>query len=68
MTAYLTCEVDAQLMQEALALSGQASKASLVEAALKEYIQRRKQLRILDLFGTIEYAEDYDYKQQRQVP
>ena len=68
MTAYLTCEVDAQLMQEALSLGGQASQTALVEAALKEYIQRRKQLKILELFGTIEYAEDYDYKQQRQIP
>lgn len=28
--------------------------------------QRRKQLKILELFGTIEYDDDYDYKQQRQ--
>jgi len=39
----------------------------LIEEALREYIQRRKQLRVLDLFGTIDYEEDYDYKQQRKV-
>jgi hypothetical protein len=38
---------------------------SLVETALREYIQRRKRLKVLDLFGTIEYDESYNYKQQR---
>jgi|GEM_PF-5541798 len=33
---------------------------------LKEYIQYRKQLQIIKLFGTIDYDEDYDYKKQRQ--
>ncbi|EDX77111.1 hypothetical protein MC7420_248 [Coleofasciculus chthonoplastes PCC 7420] len=27
----------------------------LIEAALREYIQRRKQLKVLELFGTIDY-------------
>jgi hypothetical protein len=36
-----------------------------VEEALQEYVQRRKQLKIIELFGTIEYEDDYDYKQQR---
>ena len=34
-------------------------------AALEEYIQHRKQLEIFDLFGTIDYFEDYDYKKNR---
>ena len=38
----------------------------LSETALCEYIQRRKQLKVLDLFGTINYDKGYDYKQQRQ--
>lgn len=37
----------------------------IVEAALQEYLQRRKQFKITELFGTIEYEDDYDYKQQR---
>ena len=28
--------------------------------------QRRKQLKILDLFGQIDYDPDYDYKEQRK--
>lgn len=54
------------LLQEALALDNQTTVDALVEAALREYIQRRKRLKVLDLFGTIDYEEDYDYKQQRR--
>jgi hypothetical protein len=54
------------LLQEALALNDKTTVDALVETALREYIQRRKQLKILDLFGTIDYDPDYDYKRQRQ--
>jgi Bacterial antitoxin of type II TA system, VapB len=54
------------LLQEALALDDQITVDALVETALREYIQRRKRLKVLDLFGTIDYDPDYDYKQQRQ--
>jgi hypothetical protein len=37
-----------------------------MEAALQEYIQRRKQLKVMELFGTIDCDSDYNYKQQRQ--
>ncbi|MEM7738398.1 MAG: type II toxin-antitoxin system VapB family antitoxin [Deinococcota bacterium] len=59
-------QIDDTLMQEALALGGHRTKRAVVEAALQEYIARRKQLQVIDLFGTIEYDEDYDYKTQRQ--
>ncbi|MCG6137033.1 MAG: type II toxin-antitoxin system VapB family antitoxin [Nostoc sp. LLA-1] len=54
------------LLQEALALDDQITVDVLVETALREYIQHRKRLKVLDLFGTIDYDPDYDYKQQRQ--
>ena len=54
------------LLQEALALDDQTTVDALVETALREYIQRRKRLKVLDLCGTIDYDLDYDYKQQRQ--
>jgi hypothetical protein len=60
-------KVNEQLIEEALALCDHKTADMLIEAALREYIQRRKQLKILDLFGTIDYEEDYDYKQQRQI-
>jgi hypothetical protein len=58
--------INQALLQEALALDDQQTIDAVVETALREYIQRRKRLKVLDLFGTIDYDEDYDYKQQRQ--
>ena len=58
-------QIDDQLIQEALKLSGHRTKRAVVEAALQEYVQHRKQLNLLELFGTIEYDDDYDYKKQR---
>lgn len=60
-----TLNIDKALLQEALALDEQTTPDAVVEAALREYIQRRKRLKVLDLFGTIDYDSDYDYKQQR---
>lgn len=62
----LSFNINEALLQEALALEDHATIDAVVEAALREYIQRRKRLKILDLFGTINYDENYDYKQQRQ--
>ena len=58
-------EIDNELIQEALRLGGHRTKRAVVEAALQEYVQRRKQLTVTELFGTIEYEDDYDYKEQR---
>ena len=60
-------QIDETLLQEALALSNHSTATALIEAALREYIQRRKQLKILELFGTIDYEEEYNHKQQRQT-
>lgn len=57
--------INEDLLQEALALDTQTTVDALVETALREYIQRRKRLKVLNLFGTIDYDQDYDYKQQR---
>jgi hypothetical protein len=59
-------QIDETLLQEALAVSDHPTATALIEAALREYIQRRKQLKVLELFGTIDYEEEYNYKQQRQ--
>lgn len=59
-------EIDNELMSEALRLGGHKTKRGVVEEALEEYVQRRKQQNIVKLFGTIEYEEGYNYKEQRQ--
>jgi Arc/MetJ family transcription regulator len=58
-------EIDPALIQQALLLGGKRTKREVIEEALREYVLRREQQRILSLFGTIEYDEGYDYKKQR---
>jgi len=58
--------IDDELLEEALRLGGHRTKKATVNEALQEYIQRRKQLKILDLFGQIDYDPEYDYKSQRR--
>ncbi len=62
----ITVQIDKALIQEALVISNQQTERDVVEQALREYVQRRKHLKVLELFGTIDYNEDYNYKQQRQ--
>ena len=59
--------IDDQLINEAKKISGLKTKKAVVTEALKEYIQRRKQMEILQLFGRIDFDPDYDYKTQRNV-
>ena len=58
--------LDERLLEEALEIGGHATKKETVTEALKEYIARRKQTRVLDLFGSVEYDRRYDYKKQRR--
>lgn len=59
--------IDDQLINEAKKISGLKTKKAVVTEALKEYIQRRKQIEILQLFGKIDFDPEYDYKTQRNV-
>jgi Arc/MetJ family transcription regulator len=58
--------IDDELLSEALRVGGQRTKKDTVTQALQEYVQRRKQARILDLFGKVDFDEKYDYKRQRR--
>ena len=58
--------LDDRLIEEARRTGKHRTKRDAVEAALREYIQRRKQLRILDLFGTIDFDPRYDHKAERR--
>jgi len=57
--------IDQELLIEAMTLGKLPTKKATVNEALREFVQRRKRQQILDLMGTIEYHEDYDYKQHR---
>lgn len=58
--------IDDNLINEAVSIGHHRTKKAAVTEALQEYIQRRKQLAILNLFGTIVYHKNYNYKKQRQ--
>ncbi len=58
--------IDDALLEEARKMGGHRTKKATVTEALQEYIQRREQEKVLSLFGTIDYDEDYDYKKQRK--
>lgn len=60
-------QLDEKLVADAVQLGRHKSKKEAVTQALEEYIQRLRQLEIIDLFGSIEFDPDYDYKAQRKV-
>ena len=57
--------IDPALIDRALAVSGESTKKAAVTRALEEFIARRKQKRLLDLMGKLEWDESFDYKAER---
>ena len=57
--------LDPKLIDEALELSGERSKKAAVTRALEEFIARRRQKRLLELMGKLEWDPSYDYKAER---
>ena len=58
--------IDPALIETALKLSGERTKKAAVTKALQEFIARRRQKRLLDLMGKLEWDTSYDYKAERQ--
>lgn len=58
--------IDDRLIDEARAMGGHRTKKDAVTAALREYIRRHKQQRILEIEGTIAYDPTYAYKAARR--
>ena len=58
--------LDDRLIEEARKIGRHKTKKEAVTSALTEYVGRRKRLRILSEFGTIEYDARYDYKAERR--
>ena len=57
--------IDPKLLDRALEVSGENTKKAAVTIALKEFIARREQRRLLELFGNLDWDPDYDYKAER---
>ncbi len=59
--------IDDRLIDEARRIGHHKTKKEAVNAALDEYIRWRKQVQILDHFGTIDFDPNYDYKKMRSL-
>ncbi len=57
--------IDDKLLEQAQEIGGHRTKKATVTQALQEYIQRRQQVKIISLFGTIDYDAKYDPKKLR---
>lgn len=60
--------IDDKLILLAQRLGEHRTKKAAVTEALKEYVQHKKQIKILNLFGRMDYDPTYDYKKQRRRP
>ena len=57
--------LDDALLDNAYKIGGYKTKKDTVNAALREFIQRRKAEKLISMFGTIDMDPDYDYKKGR---
>lgn len=58
--------IDDRLIEEARRTGKHKTKKEAVTTALQEYIQRHRQRRILEAFGTFDFDPSYDYKAERR--
>lgn len=54
-----------ELLDKALEVGGLTTKKATVNEALREFIERRQQQRVLDLFGKVDWDGRYNYKRGR---
>ena len=57
--------LDPELIDRAVAISGEPTKKAAVTLALKEFIARREQKRIVELLGNLEWDKSFDHKAER---
>ncbi len=57
--------LDPQLLEQVLELSGEPTKKAAVTLALKEFVARREQKKVADLFGKLDWDASFDYKAER---
>ena len=57
--------LDPDLIEQALKVSGERTKKAAVTRALEEFVARRKQKRVVELMGKLEWDPRYDYKSER---
>jgi Arc/MetJ family transcription regulator len=58
--------LDDNLLRKAMKVGVMRTKRETVNAALKEFVDRRMQKKILDIEGAISFREDWNYKEGRR--
>ncbi len=58
-------DIEPALLVKAVEVGGERTKTAAVTRALEEYIARREQRRLTELFGALDWDRDYDYKADR---
>ena len=58
--------IDDKLILQALKVGHHKTKKEAVNTALREYISHKKQAEVIDMFGTVDFDETYDYKAARK--
>ena len=59
--------IDDSLLNHARSVGGYKTKRETVNEALREFIQRRERLGLLQLARRLEYNPRYDYKKERRA-
>ncbi|MCY3565335.1 MAG: type II toxin-antitoxin system VapB family antitoxin [Gammaproteobacteria bacterium] len=57
--------IDSELLNKALKIGGEKTKRETVNKALREFIARREQKRLQELFGKLDWDDSYDHKAER---
>lgn len=57
--------IDQELLNRALEVGGLKTKKDTINLALREFINNRRQIEIINLFGKMDPDPDYDYKKGR---
>ena len=57
--------LDQDLLDRAFLVSGEPTKKAAVTRALQEFIARREQRRVAELFGKLDWNAAFDYKSER---
>lgn len=58
-------DIDPRLLEQAVRVSGERTKTAAVTRALREYVARHEQRRIVELFAALDWDPQYDHKAER---
>lgn len=61
-----TLTIDDALLEEVIQVGEFSSEREAVNTVLSEWLQKYRAKQLIKMFGTIEYDDNYSYKNERQ--